>query len=130
MKQIVVISTNRVGVIADISRILAEKNINIEQLDTSGFSSHGAVIIKTDNYDKALKTLSDCGFKAVSEESLVIRLANKPGSLAGIAGRLKDAEIDIHSMHIVNREGDNSLVALVTRDNKKARSLLKDVLIG
>ena len=56
MKQIVVVSGNQIGVIADISRILSENGINIERLDTSGSKSHGAVILTTSNYDKALKT--------------------------------------------------------------------------
>ncbi len=130
MKQIVVVSTNEIGVIANISRVLSEKGINIERLDTSGSKSYGAVIITTDNYDEALKVLNNSGFKAVSEESLVIRLKNEPGSLAEISGRLKEAEIDIRSMHIIKREGDHSLVAISTAENQKARKLLKNVLVG
>ncbi|MGI9558274.1 MAG: hypothetical protein ACR2NQ_01215 [Thermodesulfobacteriota bacterium] len=130
MKQIVVVSRNKVGVIADISRVLSGKGINIERLDTSGLSSHGAVVIATDSYDKALKALNDSGFKAVSEESIVVRLKNEPGSLAAVSGRLRDSEVDIRSMHIISRDGDYSLVALATPENEKARELLKDVIIG
>ncbi len=130
MKQIVVVTGNRIGAIADISRILSEKGINIERLDTSGSKSHGAVILKTDNYDKALKALNDSGLKAVSEDALVLRLENKPGSLAKISGKLKDAGINIRSMHIIQKGEEHSLVAIATEENNRVRGLLEDVLIG
>ncbi len=130
MKQIIVVSGNTMGVIADISKILSKKGINIERLDTSGTKSHGAVILTTDRYDEALKVLNDSGFKAVSEDAMVVRLKNEPGSLAKISGRLSEAEIDIRSMHIIKREEDYSLVAIATGRNGEARKLLKDVLIG
>lgn len=114
MKQIVVVSGNQIGVIADISRILSENKINIERLDTSGSKPHGAVILTTDNYDKALKILNNARFKAVSEDALVVRLENKPGSLAEISGKLKDTGINIRSMHIIQKGEEFSLVAIAT----------------
>ncbi len=130
MKQIVVVANNKMGVIADISQVLSERGINIEQLDTSGSKSHGAVILTTDNYDEALKVLNDAGFKVVSEDALVIKLKNKPGSLAKVAGNLRDSGINIRSMHIIKREGEHSLVAIATEENDRVRELLKDKVIG
>ncbi|MCY4046485.1 MAG: ACT domain-containing protein, partial [Candidatus Dadabacteria bacterium] len=119
MKQIVVVSGNRIGVIADISGILSGNGINIERLDTSGSKEHGAVILTTDNYDKALKILNNAGFKAVSEDALVVRLENKPGSLAEVSGKLKDAGVNIRSMHIIQKGDDHSLVAIATEENER-----------
>lgn len=130
MKQIVVVSGNEVGVIAEISRVLSEKNVNIEWLDTSGTKSHGAVILTTDKYDEALKALNDAGFKAISEDALVIRLKNEPGSLAKVSGKLRDRKINIRSMHIIKSEGNFSLVAIATDNNSRVRNLLAEELIG
>ena len=132
MKQIVIISDDRPGVIADLSRVLSEKGINIETINTDTGSARGdaVVILTTDNYDEALKALRDTPFTAISEDAFVIRLKNEPGSLAKIAGRFKDANINIRSMHIIKRTGDCSLVALVTEKTDQARELLKDVLVA
>ncbi len=132
MKQIVVISDNRPGIIADISRALSERGINIETINTAtGGTRGGAVVILTaDDYDEALKALRDAAFTAISEDAFVIRLKNEPGSLAKISGRFKDADINIRSMHIVKRDGNCSVVALVTEKTEQARALLKDVLIA
>lgn len=132
MKQIVIISDDRPGTIADISRALSERGINIETINTDTSSTRGdaVVILTTDNYDEALKALRDTSFTAISEDAFVIRLENEPGSLAKIAGRFKDANINIRSMHIIKRTGDCSLVALVTEKTDQARELLKDVLVA
>ena len=130
MKQIVVVSDNRVGVIADISRLLSDAGINIERLDTSGTKSHGAVVITTDNYDEALTVLKEASFTAVTEDAFVIRLKDEPGSLAKIAERFKSADINIRSMHIVKRDGEYTIVALAAEKTDEARELIEDVLIA
>lgn len=130
MKQIVVVSDNRVGVIADISRLLSDAGINIERLDTSGTESHGAVVITTDNYDEALSVLKEASFTAVTEDAFVIRLKDEPGSLAKVAERFKNADINIRSMHIVKRDGDYTIVALAAEKTDQARKLIEDVLIA
>ena len=47
-----------------------------------------------------------------------------------MAVRLKDADIDLRSMHIVRRTENNSIATLVTDDNARAAEILKDVLIA
>lgn len=126
MRQIVVISENRIGVIAEISRVLSERGVNIERLDTSRTETHGAVVLTADDYDAALRALNGAGFKAVSEDAVVVRLKNEPGSLAKLSGRLSGANIDIRGMHIISRDGGHSLVAVSTADNARVRALLKD----
>ena len=132
MKQIVIISDDRPGAIADISRVLAEKGINIETINTDTSSPRGeaVVVLTTDNYDEALSALRNTSFTAISEDAFVIRLKNEPGSLAKISERFKDANINIRSLHIIKRASDWSLVALATEKTEQARELLKDVLVA
>lgn len=130
MKRIVIISDNRIGLIADISRVLAQRGINIETIDAGDCDQTGTVILTIDRYDEALKALKDNAFTAISEDAFVIRLKNEPGSLAKISERFRAANINIRSMHIIKRTEDHTLVALVTEKNEQACELLKDVLIA
>ena len=130
MKQIIVISDHCIGIIADISRVLSDRNINIETIDAVEHGTHSTVVLTTDHYDEALMALKNASFTAISEDAFVIRLKNEPGSLAKISGRFKNADINIRSMHIIKRSDDYSVVALVTEKTEQARELLKDVLIA
>lgn len=128
MKQLTVLVPDRSGIAAELTAALAERGVNIEALDIESMADHGIVVLTVDHYDEALRALRDKGFKAITQDALLIRLDDKPGALAAIALRLKDADLDLRSMHIVQREGGSSLVSLVASNNVKAAAVLQDVL--
>ena len=117
--RIVVMANNQVGVIADITAVLANAGINLESIDTESSGEQGAVILTTDNSDRALYVLNQAGYKAVGDEVLVLRLRDEPGSLAQIAEKLKQAGVNIQSMHILNRHGGYAMIALTTDDRTR-----------
>lgn len=129
MKRIIIMAEDKAGVLADISRALADDNINIETLDTACVAEHGVVILTTNDFDKALHTLKHAGFKAVTDDSLIIRLRDEPGALAKIAEQFKQAGINIRSLHILNRHGGYSTVALSADDRAKAAALIDPDLL-
>ena len=118
---------NQVGVIADISKLLAEADINIETLDAeSTGDDDGVVILTTNDPDHALYALTNAGFRAVSDEALILKLKDEPGALAKIAEKFKQSNLSIRSMHILNRQAGYSMVALTTDDKDKAQTLIDD----
>jgi len=129
MKQLTVIATNRPGLLADIAKTLGDRGVNIEALDVEGVDEHGLIVLAVDRYDEALRALRDAGYTAVTQDALLIRLDDKPGALAAAALRLKDAGLDLRSMHIIRREAGACLVSLVASDNAKAAALLADCLM-
>jgi hypothetical protein len=130
MKQLTVLVRNEPGVLATIAQALGEHGVNIEALDAEGIDEHGLVVLTVDRYDEALRALRDKGFTAITQDALLIRLADKPGALAAVALRLKDAGLDLRSMHIIRRDPVASLVSLVASDNQRAAELLTDCLVG
>jgi hypothetical protein len=129
MKQLTVLVPNRIGIAAELATALADRGVNIEEINIEPVEDHGLIVLTVDHYDEALRALRDHGFRAITQDTLLIRLEDKPGALAGIAVRLKDAGLDLRSMHIVRRAGGSSLVSLVVADNAKAAEVLKDVLV-
>ena len=124
MNRIIVMARNEVGVIADISRALADEGINIATISAEGLDEKGIITLTTDAYDKALRALTDAGFKTISDDSLVLRLPDEPGALAKVAERFKHAGVNIQSLHIVERQGDHTIVALSADDRAKAETLV------
>ena len=124
MPRIIVMAQNEVGVIADISRVLADSSINIETIGVESLGDKGSISLTTDDYDGALLALTSAGFKTVSDESLLVRLQDEPGALAKVAERLKQAGINIQSLQIVDRREGHTTVAIVTNDRAKAEDLM------
>ena len=129
MQRIIVSTKNEVGVIAGITAALAERDINLRSLDTEGVGDHGMVILTTDNDDAALLALSRAGYRAVADDALIVRLVDEPGALAKLSARFRDAGVNIHSMHILNRHGGHATIALSADDLDLARSLVDDELM-
>ncbi len=120
VNRIVIMADNEVGVIADITRVLADEGINLETINTDTAGDQGAVILTVDQYDRALYALNRAGFKAVGDDALVIRLPDEPGALAGVAGSLKEAGVNIESMHILSRQAGYAMIALKTDNRAEA----------
>ena len=118
MARIIVMAKNEVGVMADISRALADNGINIETINAE------AISLTTDDYDGALRALTSAGFRTVTDDSLIVNLRDEPGALAKVAEKLKQGGVNIQSLHIVERRGDYTTVAILPDDRTKAESLL------
>ena len=124
MPRIIVLAKNEVGVIADISRVLADSSINIETISVEALGDKGSISLTADDYDGALFALTAAGFKTVSDESLLVRLQDEPGALAKVAERLKQEGINIQSLQIVDRREGYTTVAIVTDDRARAEDLM------
>ena len=124
MPRIIVMAKNEVGVMADITRVLADSSINIRTISAEASGDKGAISLTTDDYDGALRALTDAGFKTVTDNSLIVSLRDEPGALAKVAEKLKQGGVNIQSLHIVERRGDYTTVAILPDDRAKAESLL------
>ena len=130
MKQITIISEDRLGVVTEICEALAAARVNIESLDAETIGGSGVTKLTVDRYDDALRALARTPFHAISEEAIVLQLEDKPGELARITRRLRDANITIRSVRIIRRATGTSIVAISSERAEEAIELLKDVMIS
>ena len=87
------------------------------------------MVLTTDNSDRALYVLNQAGYKAVGDEVLVLRLKDEPGALARVAESLKQAGVNIQSMHILNRQSGYAMIALTTDDRARTEAAISDETI-
>jgi hypothetical protein len=130
MKQIVIVSEERPAVVAEIADAMAAAGVNIEYLDAEVVGSAKLVVLTVDRYDAALKALAKISLQAISEDALVIQLQDRPGELARVTQRLREAQIDVRSIRIIRREAGTGIVAVATDRNEEARKVLADVLVS
>ncbi len=124
MDRLIVMAKSEVGVIADITAVLADAGVNILTINTEDTGETGLVIMTTEDNDAALHALTMSGFRTVIDDVLVIRLKDEPGALAKIAQKFKDAGVNIQSLHILDRHGDYATVALSADDREMAETLV------
>lgn len=131
MKQLSIITENRLGVVTEISEALAEAGINIETLDAELVDESVVVVLMVDRYDQALHVIHKLnGMRIVTEDAILVKLTNEPGALARIARRFTDAGIGLRSIRFIQRNSKNGLVAISTERTDAALALVADVLVS
>ena len=115
---------NEVGVLAGITGVLAQAGINVESINTQNAGDRGVVIMTVDDTDHALSLLNQAGYKAVSDDAVVVRLKDEPGALAALADRLRQAGVNIQNLHILVRQEGFALIALTTSDRAATRAAI------
>ena len=124
MQRIVIMAENRIGVIAQIASTLAAGEVNLNSIATENEGQHGVVIITTDRTDHALAILNEAGFKAVSDEAILVQLPDQPGALANLASELTGTGLNIRTFHIIERREDYATAAITTDDQERAKTAL------
>lgn len=128
MKQIHVVSANRIGLIADLTEALAQAEINIESVNAEEVGDNAVIVFDVDQYDRALQFLREIqGIQIVTEDAILVKLKNQPGALAKIARRFTDAGINVRSVRFIERDDDFALVAISTDRTEAALALVADV---
>ncbi len=129
MKEIVVVTPNRAGLLADISEVLAARNINIETIDAEEVHDTAIIELTVDRYDEALQALRDAGFHAITEDAILVKLKDEPGALAKVARRFKEARIDLRRVRFIRRQQGYAFVAIATNRTEEARELIKEYIV-
>lgn len=130
MKSITIVEDDRVGLVLDISYILAKERINIESISVVTIGGKAIIVLTTDDNKRAKEVLEKNGFNVVEKEMITVRLKDRPGELAKVSKILADEGISILEMQILAREeGDTAVVGMVVDKPRKARLLLQDYIV-
>ncbi|MBI1275834.1 hypothetical protein GC177_07670 [bacterium] len=130
MKHITVVVPYASHAIADISALMGQHNININDMEADPLGERGIITLEVDRYDDALSALRDAGFEAVPQEAFLVKVEDQPGALAKVAARFKEKGLMIRSLRIVRREEGECLFAINAEKTPEAMELVKDILVA
>ena len=126
-KEILVSEKNKVGVLANISKILVDSGINIQGVAGYAVDKEAKIMLVTEDNLRAVEAIKKAGYKAVKESEVVMaELINKPGALKSFTAKLAAGGIDIkYAYGTICSAGCPGRIVLSTSDNEKAVVLFK-----
>ena len=124
MTQLVLTLQSRPGVLANIARALADAGVNITALCAGDAAGRGKMRILVNNAAKARRALRAAGYRPTEEPAFVVRMRNRPGTLARVADKVAKARINIKSAYATTAGGSASVV-LTLASPARARRLLR-----
>ena len=129
MKSLTIIQETRTGLLAEITTLLERHNIDLRSINASTADLLAVINLTANPYQLCFQVLTDAGFTVFANEQVLIRIKDQPGALADISRRLANVQVDISSVHLINREGEHCIVALETENDFSARQVLHELLV-
>ena len=114
---------SRPGVLAALTKALADARVNITALSAGEGRGRGTIRLIVNDPARARRALRKGGYRVSEEPAFVVRLRNKPGALARVTGRLGRARINIKTAYATTA-GRAATVVLVAGNAARARKVL------
>lgn len=129
MRDVTIITEDKVGLLADISYILGKAKINIESISVTSVGGKAVITILVKSPEKAEDVLRKNGFKVSSGNIIFVKLEDKPGALSEIAKMLADNKINVENLNLVSKDGRNTVVGITVDRPRKAKTILEKYLV-
>jgi len=95
VEQLTVTTEDKPGMLADVSGVIASQKVNIEAICAYGMEGKAVFYLVTKDNAKAKQAFLAKGWQVKEEEVVMLDLENKPGSLSGVAAKLKSQNVNL-----------------------------------
>ena len=130
-KEIVLRMKSRIGLLFEVSKLLAEKGVSILAVSGIVTGEECTIRLVTDDGLRTKEALLEKGYDPQEENAILIELPHKPGILKHISDSLTREDIDIYHIYATALDrNDSCLLVLHTADDEHAIPTLNRMPVG
>ena len=127
LKQLTIFVENKKGALVDITKTLADNNINMRALSIADTEDFGILRLIVDNNDVATNALQNAGYLIKITEVVGVKIGDQPGKLSTALEVLDKADINMEYLYaFMARTEKHAYVVLRVADNAQAEKVLED----
>ncbi|HVP18537.1 MAG TPA: ACT domain-containing protein [Spirochaetia bacterium] len=131
VRQISIFLQNTKGRLAEVTRLLAARKINIRALSLADTADFGVLRIIVNDPDACLAALKESGIVAQETEVLAVEIEDRPGGLERVLAVLDAAGLNVEYMYAyVEKAKDNAIMICRIDDRERAARVLVENGIG
>ncbi|AEH44040.1 amino acid-binding ACT domain protein [Thermodesulfatator indicus DSM 15286] len=123
IKQLSIFLENRKGRLKEVTRVLAEANVNIRALALAESAEFGILRLVVDNPEKARSVLSSEGFTVKEQEVFAVEVPDKPGGFYQVVKALTEADINIDYTYAFVGGKDSAILIFKVPDHLFEKAL-------
>ena len=120
IRQISIYLANRNGTLAEATEFLYQHNINLRALCLADTADFGILRIIVDKPEETLELLKEANFTCTITDMLAVKIADVPGSMAGVARALADNDISIEYCYAFTTAEKGIAIDLMRVENNAA----------
>ncbi len=124
VRQISVFIENKKGELAEVTRFIAEHNINLRALSVADTQDFGILRIICDDPQSAEAVLKEGGYITTSTDVLAAAISDEPGSLASILEVLAEAHVIVEYTYAFLSAKAGAYMIFRVDDNQTAAAAL------
>ena len=125
VKQISIFIENKKGSLAEVTKFIADKKINLKALSIADTQDFGILRIITDTPNEARDMLKNEGYTVTATSVLAVELTDAPGSMASILSVLSESDISVeYTYAFVSTVENKAYMIFRVDDNNKATKAL------
>ena len=126
VKQVSIFLENKKGRLAEVTKLLAERGINIRALSLADTADFGVLRIIVDDPESCLTALKAAEVIAQVTDVLAVEVEDKPGGLQRVLAVLGAAGLNVEYMYAyVEKTKDNAIVICKIDDREGAAHVLE-----
>lgn len=129
MKSITIVADDKVGLLADISYILAKSKVNIDAINVDVVGGKAIISLALSDPAKGKQVVEAAGYKCEDQNAVVIKLPDKPGELNRTTALLAKEGVNVQNVHMLSKDGANTVLSIVVDKPKRAALILQPLLI-
>ena len=118
IKQISVFLDNTAGRLGEVTRVLADAEINLRAISLADTRDFGILRIIVDKWEAGLKALNDAGFTTRVTDVVALEIEDAPGSLARVMEFFSRSNVNIEYLY-ASLEGKTGKAARLLQIQEK-----------
>ena len=127
IKQISVFLENNAGRIGEVTKVLADAEINLRAISIADTTDFGILRLIVNKHREALEALNNAGFTTRITDVVAVELEDKPGSLAKVMGLFGKTKVNIEYLY-ASLEGASGKAVVIFKleDYQKGLQIIRE----
>lgn len=127
IEQLSIFVENKTGGLAEVTRTLADNNIDMRTLSIAETQDFGVLRAIVDDPQKTAGILSEAGYISTVTPVLAVAIDDRPGGLNRVLQVLVDNDINLeYTYAFVTRKSDTAYMVIRVADNDRAIQVLTE----
>jgi hypothetical protein len=117
IRQISVFIDNRPATLVEMTRALADRNINLRALSLAETRDFGTTRIIVADVDACVEVLKAAGYHFIETDVLAVEVADRPGGMADVLECIANEHIGVEYAYAMIEKREGSAVVILRVDN-------------